>query len=104
ETRAGIQCPDDVCNDRGDGLAGEKERTAQPESGAGEDNGDVAEVEEVPRAPDRGVGGHPNRKPGYRGPAELRERARIRGGDQPAHTRGQDGGKEGISHASATGI
>src|SRR5207302_338809 len=52
----------------------EKKGASQPDARAGEEYRDVAEVEEVPRAPHGGVSGNPDGEPGHGGPAHLRKR------------------------------
>src|SRR2546425_10867213 len=54
---ADVEVPHQVDHDGRDGLARKEERAAEPESCAGQDDGDVAEVKEVGPAPDRGVSG-----------------------------------------------
>lgn len=53
-----------------DGLTGNKQVAFEEKAGAGENDGDVAEVEEVYGAPGVPVGGNPDRKPNYGGPAQ----------------------------------
>ena len=54
-----VEGPDDVDEDRGDGLAGNQECVVGPEADAGKDYSDVAEVEEIRGAPGVPVGCEP---------------------------------------------
>jgi hypothetical protein len=65
-----VEGPHQVNKYRGDGLAGNQQRVVGEQADAGEDYGDVAEMQEIREAPGVPVGSEPDREPQQRDPAE----------------------------------
>src|SRR5437899_11484726 len=79
EAPANVSGPKDSRRQRADRLTGNQQGASPPQTCAGKDHRDIAQVQKIGPAPKPDVGRKPNKRPQQPDPSQYRERVRANG-------------------------